>query len=149
GEDHADRSSQPNHAGLSFDRARPSGAIRGAGHFEALLFEMCLSGGNMSIFSKNTRLYAPIVRLAQSARKTWRGRGRVEVYIIARNISGPRLRCEALMVDKKTFTPWPPVTEDGWRRAYKFRDRLMAEVVRLELDPLGEELKVIEAVYIR
>ena len=29
------------------------------------------------------------------------------------------------------------------------RDRLMAEVVRLELDPLGEELKVIEAVYIR
>ncbi|MGH6831305.1 MAG: hypothetical protein ACREDG_09150 [Methylocella sp.] len=71
------------------------------------------------------------------------------MYIIARNISGPRLRCEALMVDKKSFTPWPPVTEDGWRRAYKFRDRLMAEVVRLELDPLGEELKVIEAVYIR
>jgi hypothetical protein len=29
------------------------------------------------------------------------------------------------------------------------RDRLMAEVVRLEIDPLGEELKVIEAVYIR
>jgi len=25
----------------------------------------------------------------------------------------------------------------------------MAEVVRLEVDPLGEELKVIEAVYIR
>ncbi len=71
------------------------------------------------------------------------------MYIIARNISGPRLRCEALMVDKKTFTPWPPVSEDGWRRAYKFRDRLMAEVVRLEIDPLGEELKVIEAVYIR
>ncbi len=71
------------------------------------------------------------------------------MYIIARNISGPRLRCEALMVDKKTFTPWPPVTDDGWRRAYKFRDRLMAEVVRLEIDPLGEELKVIEAVYIR
>ena len=43
----------------------------------------------------------------------------------------------------------PVKTEDGWRRAYKFRDRLMAEVVRLELDPLGEELKVIEAVYIR
>ena len=71
------------------------------------------------------------------------------MYIIARNISGPRLRCEALMVDKKSFTPWPPVTEDGWRRAYKFRDRLMAEVVRLEIDPLGEELRVIEAVYIR
>jgi hypothetical protein len=65
------------------------------------------------------------------------------MYIIARYISGPRLRCEALMVDKKTFT------EDGWRRAYKFRDRLMAEVVRLEIDPLGEELKVIDAVYIR
>ena len=71
------------------------------------------------------------------------------MYIVARNISGPRLRCEALMVDKKTFTPWPPVTQEGWRRAYKFRDRLMAEVVRLEVDPLGEELKVIEAVYIR
>lgn len=71
------------------------------------------------------------------------------MYIIARNITGPRLRCEALMVDKKSFTPWPPVSEDGWRRAYKFRDRLMAEVVRLEIDPLGEELKVIEAVYIR
>jgi hypothetical protein len=56
------------------------------------------------------------------------------MYIIARNISGPRLRCEALMVDKKSFTPWPPVTEDGWRRAYKFRDRLMAEVVRLEIE---------------
>jgi hypothetical protein len=52
------------------------------------------------------------------------------------------------MVDKKSYTPWPPSTEDGWRRAYKFRDRLMAEVVRLELDPLGESLKVIEAVYI-
>ncbi|SFK34293.1 hypothetical protein [Methylocapsa palsarum] len=71
------------------------------------------------------------------------------MYIIARNIKGPRLQCEALMVDKKTFTPWPPVTEDGWRRAYKFRDRLMAEVVRMEADPMGEELKVIEAVYIR
>ena len=59
------------------------------------------------------------------------------MYIIARNITGPRLRCEALMVDKKSFTPWPPVSEDGWRRAYKFRDRLMAEVVRLEIDPLG------------
>jgi hypothetical protein len=70
------------------------------------------------------------------------------MYIIARNISGPRLRCEALMVDKKNYTPWPPRTEDGWRRAYKFRDRLMAEVVRLELDPMGENLKVIEAVYI-
>lgn len=70
------------------------------------------------------------------------------MYIIARNITGPRLRCEALMVDKKSFTPWPPVSEDGWRRAYKFRDRLMAEVVRLEADPMGEELKVIEAVYI-
>jgi len=70
------------------------------------------------------------------------------MYIIARNITGPRLRCEALMVDKKSFTPWPPVTEDGWRRAYKFRDRLMAEVVRLEADPMGEQLKVIEAVYI-
>ena len=70
------------------------------------------------------------------------------MYIIARNITGPRLRCEALMVDKKSYTPWPPSTEDGWRRAYKFRDRLMAEVVRLELDPLGESLKVIEAVYI-
>jgi hypothetical protein len=114
----------------------------------ALLFELYLSGEILSIFSKNTRLYAGI---AQLARRTWRGRGRVEaaMYIIARNISGPRLRCEALMVDKKTFTPWPPVTEDGWRRAYKFRDRLMAEVVRLEIDPLGEELKVIEAVYIR
>ena len=78
-----------------------------------------------------------------------RTRTEAAVYIIARNISGPRLRCEALMVDKKSFTPWPPVTEDGWRRAYKFRDRLMAEVVRLEIDPLGEELKVIEAVYIR
>jgi len=53
------------------------------------------------------------------------------------------------MVDKKSFTPWPPVSEDGWRRAYKFRDRLMAEVVRLEIDPLGKELKVIDAVYIR
>ena len=41
-----------------------------------------------------------------------------------------------------------PSTEDGWRRAYKFRDKLMAEVVRLELDPMGDELKVIEAVYI-
>jgi hypothetical protein len=78
-----------------------------------------------------------------------RERAEAAMYIIARNISGPRLRCEALMVDKKTFTPWPPVSEDGWRRAYKFRDRLMAEVVRLEIDPLGEELKVIEAVYIR
>jgi hypothetical protein len=89
--------------------------------------------------------------LAQSARSASQERGRVEaaMYIIARNISGPRLRCEALMVDKKTFTAWPPITEDGWRRAYKFRDRLMAEVVRLEIDPLGEELKVIEAVYIR
>jgi hypothetical protein len=70
------------------------------------------------------------------------------MYIIARNISGPRLKCEALMVDKKSFTQWPPTGEDGWRRAYKFRDRLKAEVVRLELDPLGERLKVIEAVYI-
>jgi hypothetical protein len=70
------------------------------------------------------------------------------MYIIARNISGPRLRCEALMVDKRNYTPWPPQAEDGWRRAYKFRDRLMAEVVRLELDPMGEQLKVIEAVYI-
>ena len=78
-----------------------------------------------------------------------RERAEAVMYIIARNISGPRLRCEALMVDKKTFTPWPPVSEDGWRRAYKFRDRLMAEVVRLEIDPLGKELKVIEAVYIR
>jgi hypothetical protein len=76
------------------------------------------------------------------------GRPKMAMYIIARNISGPRLRCEALMVDKKTYTPWPPQGEDGWRRAYKFRDRLMAEVVRLELDPMGEELKVIEAVYI-
>ena len=84
-------------------------------------------------------------------RHTGGAEGRIEaaMYIIARNISGPRLRCEALMVDKKSFTPWPPITEDGWRRAYKFRDRLMAEVVRLEVDPLGEELKVIEAVYIR
>jgi hypothetical protein len=74
------------------------------------------------------------------------------MYIIARNINGPvksrHLRCEALMVDKKSYTPWPPTTEDGWRRAYKFRDKLMAEVVRLELDPMGEELKVIEAVFI-
>ncbi|VFU10699.1 conserved hypothetical protein [Methylocella tundrae] len=70
------------------------------------------------------------------------------MYIIARNITGPRLRCEALMVDKKTFTPWPPTSEDGWRRAYKFRDKLMAEVVRMEADPMGEQLKVIEAVYI-
>jgi len=71
------------------------------------------------------------------------------MYIIARNISGPpRLKCEALMVDKTSYTPWPPVGEDGWRRAYKFRDRLQAEVVRLELDPMGEKLKVIEAVYI-
>jgi hypothetical protein len=70
------------------------------------------------------------------------------MYIIARNITGPRLRCEALMIDKKTFTPWPPTNEDGWRRAYKFRDKLMAEVVRMEADPLGEHLKVIEAVYI-
>jgi hypothetical protein len=70
------------------------------------------------------------------------------MYIIARNITGPRLRCEALMIDKKTFTPWPPTNEDGWRRAYKFRDKLMAEVVRMEADPLGEQLKVIEAVYI-
>jgi hypothetical protein len=116
-----------------------------------MLFELCISGGILSIFSKNTRLYAATVRLAQSARRACQERGRVEaaMFIIARNISGPRLRCEALMVDKKTFTPWPPVTEDGWRRAYKFRDRLMAEVVRLEIDPLGEELKVIEAVYIR
>jgi hypothetical protein len=75
-------------------------------------------------------------------------RPKMTMYIIARNISGPRLRCEALMVDKKNYTPWPPQAEDGWRRAYKFRDRLMAEVVRLELDPLGETLKVIEAVYI-
>ena len=37
---------------------------------------------------------------------------------------------------------------DHWRRAYKFRDKLMAEVVRMEADPLGEQLKVIEAVYI-
>jgi hypothetical protein len=115
-----------------------------------LLSELCLSGGILSIFSKNTRLYAPIVRLAQSREGPVKERGReAAMYIIARNISGPRLRCEALMVDKKSFTPWPPVTEDGWRRAYKFRDRLMAEVVRLEIDPLGEELKVIEAVYIR
>jgi len=116
-----------------------------------MLFELCISGGILSIFSKNTRLYAATVCLVQSARRACQERGRVEaaMYIIARNISGPRLRCEALMVDKKTFTPWPPVTEDGWRRAYKFRDRLMAEVVRLEIDPLGEELKVIEAVYIR
>jgi hypothetical protein len=74
------------------------------------------------------------------------------MYIIARNIKSAaksrHLRCEALMVDKATFTPWPPATEDGWRRAYKFRDKLMAEVVRLELDPMGEKLKVIEAVYI-
>ena len=70
------------------------------------------------------------------------------MYIIARNITGPHLRCEALMVDKQSYTPWPTRTEDGWRRAYKFRDRLMAEVVRLELDPMGESLKVIEAVYI-
>jgi hypothetical protein len=41
------------------------------------------------------------------------------------------------MVDKKSFTPWPPVTEDGWRRAYKFRDRLMAEVDSVE-DADGE-----------
>jgi hypothetical protein len=52
------------------------------------------------------------------------------------------------MVDKASFTVWPPSSEDGWRRAYKFRDKLMAEVVRLELDPMGEKLKVIEAVYI-
>jgi len=74
------------------------------------------------------------------------------MYIIARNIHGKlggrHLRCEALMVDKATYTPWPPTTADGWRRAYKFRDKLMAEVVRLELDPMGEKLKVIEAVYI-
>jgi hypothetical protein len=93
-----------------------------------------------------------IVRLRNAADQIFLARERpteAAMYIIARNISGPRLRCEALMVDKKTFTPWPPVSEDGWRRAYKFRDRLMAEVVRLEIDPLGEELKVIEAVYIR
>jgi hypothetical protein len=74
------------------------------------------------------------------------------MYIIARNIHGSQrgrhLRCEALMVDKKSYTPWPPTTEDGWRRAYKFRDKLMAEVVRLELDPMGEQLQVIEAVFI-
>jgi hypothetical protein len=70
------------------------------------------------------------------------------MYIIAKNITGPRLRCEALMVDKKTYTAWPPEAADGWRRAYKFRDRLKAEVVRLELDPMGTDLKVIEAVYI-
>jgi hypothetical protein len=74
------------------------------------------------------------------------------MYIIARNIHGPlqsrHLRCEALMVDKKNYTPWPPTTEDGWRRAYKFRDKLMAEVVRLELDPMGDQLQVIEAVFI-
>jgi hypothetical protein len=70
------------------------------------------------------------------------------MYIIARNISGPRLRCEALMVDKKSYTAWPPTNADGWRRAYKFRDRLQAEVIRLEVDPMGAELKVIEAVYI-
>ncbi|ACB94250.1 hypothetical protein [Beijerinckia indica] len=70
------------------------------------------------------------------------------MFIIARNIEGPRLHCEALMVDKKTFSPWPPEAEDGWRRVYKFRDRLQAEVVRLELDPLGEQLRVIDAVYI-
>lgn len=70
------------------------------------------------------------------------------MYIIAKNITGPRLRCEALMVDKKTYTAWPPEAADGWRRAYKFRDRLKAEVVRLELDPMGNDLKVIEAVYI-
>ena len=62
------------------------------------------------------------------------------MYIIARNISGPRLRCEALMVEKKSFTPWPPVSEDGLRRAYKFHDRLMAEAVRLEIGPLGDEV---------
>jgi hypothetical protein len=131
-----------------FDGAKPSGAFRSAGHFEALLFELRLSARNFVDIFQKRRLYAGI---AQLARRTRRRRGRFEaaMYIIARNISGPRLRCEALMVDKKTFTPWPPVTEDGWRRAYKFRDRLMAEVVRLELDPLGEELKVIEAVYIR
>ncbi len=104
----------------------------------------------MSIFCKNTSLYAAVVCLAQSRDGPVKNEdGEAAMYIIARNISGPRLRCEALMVDKKSFTPWPPVTEDGWRRAYKFRDRLMAEVVRLEIDPLGEELKVIEAVYIR
>ena len=109
----------------------------------------------LPIFLKNATLCdticTPSSRLAQNARMARQGQGLVEapMYIIARNISGPRLRCEALMVDKKSFTPWPPVTEDGWRRAYKFRDRLMAEVVRLEIDPLGEELKVIEAVYIR
>ncbi len=74
------------------------------------------------------------------------------MYIIARNIKGPaksrNLRCEALMVDKASFTVWPPSSEDGWRRAYKFRDKLMAEVVRLELDPMGENLKAIEAGYI-
>jgi hypothetical protein len=74
------------------------------------------------------------------------------MYIIARNIHGAQrgrhLRCEALMVDKKSYTPWPPTTEDGWRRAYKFRDKLMAEVVRLELDPMGDQLQVIEAVFI-
>src|SRR5262249_32820600 len=92
-----------------------------------------------------------ILRPPDATYPIFRARERAEaaMYIIARNISGPRLRCEALMVDKKTFTPWPPDTEDGWRRAYKFRDRLMAEVVRLEIDPLGEELKVIDAVYIR
>jgi hypothetical protein len=92
----------------------------------------------------------PSSRLRQTRRESGHDEDTLELmYIIARNISGPRLHCEALMVDKKSFTPWPPVTEDGWRRAYKFRDRLMAEVVRLEIDPLGKELKVIEAVYIR
>lgn len=81
------------------------------------------------------------VAAAPSGRKT-------PMYIIAKNITGPRLRCEALMVDKKTYTAWPPEAADGWRRAYKFRDRLKAEVVRLELDPMGTDLKVIEAVYI-
>ena len=68
GEDHADRSSRPNHADLSFDQPSMSGAFRGAEHFEALLFKLCRSGGILSIFSRNTRLYAPIVYLAQSAR---------------------------------------------------------------------------------
>ena len=52
------------------------------------------------------------------------------------------------MLARSSATPWPPTSEDGWRRAYKFRDKLMAEVVRMEADPMGENLKVIEAVYI-
>jgi hypothetical protein len=107
-----------------------------------------LTRGVTGIFAQVALSLKPFLAACGRAVKDHYRSKRQPMYIIARNITGPRLKCEALMVDKKSFTPWPPSTEDGWRRAYKFRDRLMAEVVRLEVDPMGEELRVIEAVYI-